>query len=219
MRVLIAEDDPDTRPLLQALLTKWGYEVVATADGTAALAELEGDDAPQLAILDVMMPGLDGIEVCRRVRQRPNPVPTYVMLLTAKTGKDTVVEGLQAGADDYITKPFDTNELRARVQVGTRILKLQQELARRINELEDALAKVKHLQGLLPMCSYCKKIRDDQNYWQQVESYITQHTEAQFSHSICPDCYASVVRPEIEKLRRQKEQEQRGEDGSPLKEW
>jgi sigma-B regulation protein RsbU (phosphoserine phosphatase) len=116
---------------------------------------------------------------------------------------------LEAGADDYLTKPFDPQELRARIKVGERILGLQTSLAERVTELEDALSRVKQLQGLLPICSYCKKIRDDQNYWEQVESYISKHTEAQFSHGICPDCYAQFVTPDIERLAKRKEEEQR----------
>jgi DNA-binding response OmpR family regulator len=113
-----------------------------------------------------------------------------------------VVAGLQAGGDDYVTKPFDREELHARVKVGLRILQLQMNLADRVRELEEALASVKQLQGLLPICSYCKKIRDDQNYWQQVEGYISEHSGAVFSHGICPECYDKFVRPELKKLNK-----------------
>jgi DNA-binding response OmpR family regulator len=116
--------------------------------------------------------------------------------------REDIVAGLAAGADDYITKPFDIQELRARVQVGLRIVELQESLSVRIKELEDALAQVKQLRGLLPICSYCKKIRDDQNYWQKVESYLSQHSEARVSHSVCPECYEQIVKPELEKLHR-----------------
>ena len=98
-----------------------------------------------------------------------------------------------------MAKPFDHRELRARLQVGVRMLELQTSLAERVRQLEDALARVKRLQGLLPICSYCKRVRNDQNYWQQVEAYITERSEAAFSHGICPDCYENVVRPELEK--------------------
>jgi response regulator RpfG family c-di-GMP phosphodiesterase len=124
-------------------------------------------------------------------------------LLTARASREDKIQGLQAGADDYITKPFDPQELRARVQVGIRVLELQGALAQRVRELEEALSRVKQLQGLLPICSYCKKIRNDRNYWQQVEGYITEHSEAQFSHGICPDCYAQYVRPELERMQGQ----------------
>jgi phosphoserine phosphatase RsbU/P len=202
VKVLIAEDDIVSRRLLGAALAKWGYEVVVTGDGLQALAAIQGMDAPPLAILDWMMPGLDGVEVCRRARSMHSPTPPYLILLTAKGRREDVITGLEAGANDYVTKPFDREELRARVQVGVRIVELQHSLADRVHALEEAIARVKQLQGLLPICSYCKKIRDDQNYWQQVENYISQHSEAQFSHSICPDCYEHLVKPELDQLRR-----------------
>jgi phosphoserine phosphatase RsbU/P len=202
VKVLIAEDDMVSRRLLEATLAKWGYEVMVTCDGLQALAALQGVDAPSLAILDWMMPGLDGIEVCRRVRRTHSHTPPYFIVLTAKGRREDVITGLEAGANDYVTKPFDREELQARVRVGVRIVELQHNLADRVHALEEALARVKQLQGLLPICSYCKKIRDDQNYWQQVEKYISQHSEAQFSHSICPDCYERLVQPELEQLRR-----------------
>lgn len=202
MKVLIAEDDPVSHRLLEATLAKWGYEGVTAADGTEAWRVLGGADAPPLAILDWMMPGMDGIEVCRRVRARTTPTPMYLILLTAKGQRDDVVGGLEAGADDYVTKPFDRAELRARVAVGIRIVELQQALADRVRALEEALAQVKHLRGMLPICAYCKKIRADQDYWQQVETYVAAHSEAQFSHSICPTCYETVVKPQLDELRR-----------------
>jgi DNA-binding response OmpR family regulator len=191
-----------SRRLLEETLIKWGYEVVVTSDGFAAWEALQSSDPPALAILDWMMPGLDGIQVCRKVRGTPTSTPPYLILLTAKGRREDIITGLQAGANDYVTKPFDRAELQARLQVGVRIVELQQSLADRVIELEEALARVKQLQGLLPICAYCKKIRDDQNYWQQVENYISEHSEAQFSHSICPECYERLVRPELDALRR-----------------
>jgi len=201
MKVLVAEDQAVSRRILEASLRKWGYEVASVADGTHAWELLQGEEAPQLAILDWLMPGMDGVEICRRLRQRPETQRLYVILLTARTNREDKIHGLKAGADDYITKPFDRDELRARVQVGTRVLALQGALAQRVRQLEDALARVKQLQGLLPICSYCKKIRNDRNYWQQVEGYISEHSEAQFSHGICPECYARYVQPELDRLQ------------------
>jgi len=192
MRLLIAEDDIVSRRFLQHALSGWGYEVVTASDGPAAWQILEGPDSPPLAILDWMMPGMDGTEICSRARQRATPVPTYIILLTAKTGKENVVAGLSAGADDYLTKPFDAEELRARVQVGCRLVELQQKLSDRVTELADALAQVSQLRGLLPICAWCKRVRDDSNYWQQIETYVSKHSEARFSHGICPDCRSKV---------------------------
>ena len=202
MRILIAEDDAVSRRRLEATLRKWGYEVLAVEDGLAAWEVLQGEMPPPLAILDWMMPGMDGIEVCRKVRERSPSRPLYIIVLTARGSREDVVAGLQAGGDDYVTKPFDREELHARVKVGLRVLQLQMNLADRVRELEEALARVKQLQGLLPICSYCKKIRDDQNYWQQVEGYISEHSGAVFSHGICPECYDKFVRPELKKLNK-----------------
>lgn len=201
MKILIAEDDPVSRRVLAATLEMFGYEVVVAADGAEAWTALQRDDAPSLIILDWMMPELDGVEICRRVRETATSTPPYLILLTAKSEKSDVVAGLDAGANDYLTKPFDRAELRARVQVGAQVLGLQKNLADRVGELEDALAQVKQLQGLLPICSYCKNIRDEQNYWQRLDSYLMEHADVMFSHGICPDCYREVVQPQLEQTR------------------
>jgi sigma-B regulation protein RsbU (phosphoserine phosphatase) len=144
-----------------------------------------------------MMPGLEGPDVCRRVRALGRAVPPYLILLTARGNTDDVVAGLESGADDFVTKPFDRQELRSRLRVGARMLALNQAMADRVAELEIALSQVKTLSGLLPICSYCKKVRDDKNYWQRVETYIAAHSHARFSHGICPDCWTAVVEPEL----------------------
>ena len=201
MKILIAEDDPVSSRVLTANLTNWGHEVVAVSNGLEAWQALQQDDAPHLVILDWMMPELEGPEVCRRLRQSSREIATYVILLTARHGVEEVVSGIAAGADDYLTKPYHRDELRVRVQVGVRMIELQMKLADRVLQLEQALEQVKRLQGIIPICGYCKKIRDDQDYWQNVESYIATHSEAQFSHGICPPCYAKVVKPQIESFR------------------
>jgi DNA-binding response OmpR family regulator len=200
MKILIAEDDPVSRRLLEATLTRWGYEVATVCDGTQAWDILQRPDAPRFAILDGMMPGLDGVEVCRRVRARGDAQPAYLILLSARQQMTDLLLGLYAGADDYITKPFRPEELRARVQVGVRVVKLQEALAARVAELGEALARLNQVQGLVPICSYCKKIRADKNYWQQVEAYLGGDSESRFSHGICPDCLEHVVRPQVQKL-------------------
>lgn len=200
LAVLVADDEPVSRAVVAAMLRKAGYHVQLAGDGEEAWLALQQPDAPPVAILDWMMPGLDGPEICRRLRSVETPTPTYVILLTARDAAADVVEGLHAGADDYVRKPPNEDELLARVSVGTRVIGLQQALADRLRKLEEALSNVKQLQGLLPICSYCKRIRDDQNYWQQVESYITVHSGVQFSHSYCPDCFERYVKPQLDAL-------------------
>ncbi len=200
MRVLIADDDALTRLVLRESLEASGYSVQEVTDGADALVLLRDANPPSLAIVNWMMPGVDGVEVCRRMRGSPGVRPVYIILLTAREETVDIVEGLTAGADDYVTKPFDSRELRARVQVGERVVGLQTELARRVGELEEALSHVRRLQGLLPICTYCKRIRDDRNYWQSVEAYVGDHSEARFSHSVCPDCHARFVEPMLSEL-------------------
>jgi sigma-B regulation protein RsbU (phosphoserine phosphatase) len=200
MRVLIAEDDQVSRRVVEALLVRWGYKTVSAVDGYEARNVLESPDAPPIALLDWMMPGVDGVELCRLVRTRPTQSPPYLILLTARGDSGDVVEGLQAGANDYITKPFEKDELRARVAVGSRVVELQQSLSRRVHELEEALSLVRQLEGLLPICCYCKRIRDDGNYWQAVENYLSSKLDVAFSHGICPTCYEQHVRPELDRL-------------------
>jgi DNA-binding response OmpR family regulator len=188
MRILIAEDDPTSRRLLEATLARDGYDVVSASDGDEAWTRLHARDAPRLAILDWMMPGTDGIEICRRLRSEARTSYVYVLLVTTKTKTEDIIHGLDAGADDYLTKPYDPQELRCRVQSGVRLLRLEEALAEKVHELEEALSHVKQLQGLLPICMFCKKIRDDSDTWHRLETYIERNTEAMFSHSLCGDC-------------------------------
>ena len=200
MRILIAEDDAVSRRGIESSLDKLGYEVISTSDGASALKVLQSADAPRLALLDWMMPEMDGIDICKSVRSVPTDSPPYIILLTAKTSKESIVEGLDSGADDYVTKPFDRAELFARLQVGCRILELQSTLTDRVRQLEATLAQVKQLEDLVPICSYCKKIRDDQNYWQRVETYLSAKIDARFTHGICPDCFETVIKQELSDL-------------------
>ncbi len=203
MRILIADDDAVSRRVLEATLKRWGYEVVVARDGGQAWSMLETDPGLSLAILDWMMPGMDGLEVCERARKAPATRSVYILMLTARGRREDLVAGLQAGANDYVTKPFDQEELKARVQVGVRVVELQRVLAERVRELEEALSQVKQLGGLLPICSYCKKVRDDQNYWHAVDNYLSVNGDMHFSHGICPDCYEKVAVPQMQLLRDQ----------------
>ena len=188
MRILIAEDDLTSRSLLVTVLKKAGHEIVATMNGAQAWNELQRPDAPRLVILDWVMPEMDGLEVLNRIRGLNSDHPSYIIMLTSKSEKADIITGLNAGADDYLVKPFDLGELHARVEVGRRMIEMQAQLARQFQELRQALDHIKTLQGILPICSFCKKIRDDKGYWDQVEVYVSKHSNAEFSHSICPEC-------------------------------
>ncbi len=148
-RVIIGEDDPVSREILAALLTKWRYQVLTAVDGREAMEMLRAQTEPVLAVLDWMMPGLEGTEICRRVREINKSV--YILLLTARTSKERIVEALEAGADDYLAKPFDKEELRARLSVGLRLLSLQASLAARIAELEATQAENRELKLRIPL--------------------------------------------------------------------
>ena len=149
MPIVIAEDDLVSRTLMSSLMEKWGFKAVITQDGHQAMAALRAEQGPALAILDWMMPGMDGLQVCRRVRESEKMV--YVIMLTSLGAKENIVEGLHAGADDYLIKPFDKNELLARIQVGLRILELHAALAARVKELEQAAGEIGDLKLRVPL--------------------------------------------------------------------
>jgi sigma-B regulation protein RsbU (phosphoserine phosphatase) len=197
-RILIAEDHHVSRHLLERNLQNWGFEVISAENGTAAAKILDGPDAPAIAVLDWMMPEMDGAEVCRRVRQQTNRPYIYLLLLTAKSEKEEIAAGLDAGADDYVVKPFDPDELRARLKVGQRVVELERTLDRRVQDLQKALNDVKTLKRLLPICMYCKSVRDDQDYWRQIDEFIHTETGTDFSHGICPHCMERLHKGNLE---------------------
>lgn len=187
MKILIAEDDMISRKLLSTTLKQFGYEVLVHDNGADAWQAFDAEPV-RVVVSDWLMPGLDGLEFCRRVRKRSNTEYTYFILLTANAqGKDQYIEAMQAGIDDFLAKPMDRDQIWMRLRVAERILRYTKEIS--------------DLESMLPICSYCKKVRDDNNYWQQVETYITRHTGASFSHSVCPSCYDSVVKPQLEQLK------------------
>lgn len=193
MKILIAEDDPISRKLLCTILSRQKYQIISAQNGIETWQAIQSYGAPLVIILDWMLPDIEGIEICQRVRTHYPNEPFHIILLTAYGKQEDVVKGFQYGADDYICKPFDIQELQARVYVGVRVIQLQTDLAHKIQELEKANSQVKKLQGLIPICSYCKKIRDDKNYWHQLERYISEHTDAIFSHGVCPECYKKFM--------------------------
>jgi sigma-B regulation protein RsbU (phosphoserine phosphatase) len=193
MTVLIADDDKLTLNVLNDTLTRAGYDVLTATDGDQAWKKLQQSQT-SLAILDWIMPGMEGVEICERAQKDPKLANRYFILLTGKDKTEDLVEGLKSGASDYLRKPFDEAELIARVEVGARFIELQRRLGERVEELEKALAQVRRLEGLLPICSYCKRIRNEQDYWERVDNYISQHANVRFSHNICPECYEKHVK-------------------------
>jgi sigma-B regulation protein RsbU (phosphoserine phosphatase) len=182
VQILVVDDNPSFRCLLVSTLRKLGYDVAEAEDGGEAWKMYQQSDVP-IMICDYMMPEIDGLELCRRIRAVGRPRYTYIILLTGMSGKEHFLAGMEAGADDFIVKPFDREQLHARIRVAERILSLQAENA--------------ELKQLLPMCSYCRKIRDDQQYWQTLEHYLQDHAGAQFSHGICPGCWKDHVEPKM----------------------
>jgi DNA-binding response OmpR family regulator len=183
MRVLAVEDDPVSRRILVAVLEQLGHSVIQAVDGAVAWEQFQLEPV-EAVITDWMMPRMDGLELTRRIRAETRERYTYVLMLTALTGRDRYLDGMKAGADDFLAKPLDREELHARLRVAARILGLQ--------------STVQRLEGLLPICSYCKKIRDEEQRWRQVEEYVSKKTEATFSHGICPDCYERHLRPQLD---------------------
>jgi phosphoserine phosphatase RsbU/P len=187
MRILAVEDDALPRRILAGVLESLGHQVVLAVDGEEGWQRFQAESVDAV-ITDWMMPRLDGLELTRRIRTHPRERYVYILLLTSLAGRDRYLDGMQAGADDFLCKPVDREELHARLRVADRILGLQRE--------------VQQLEGLLPICSYCKKIRDEEDAWSQVEDYVSRRTQATFSHGICPECYERHLRPQLDAVHR-----------------
>jgi CheY-like chemotaxis protein len=171
--ILIVDDTSENIKMLALILEKNGYEIAIAINGNAALKFCE-HYKPDLILLDIMMPEMDGYEVCELLKKSKETKEIPVIFITAKVDKTDVVKGFEVGAVDYITKPFFSEELLARIKVHI--------------DLKKAYDEIEVLRGIIPICMYCKKIRNSEGYWQQVEEYITQRSQAVFSHSICEDC-------------------------------
>lgn len=201
MSILIVDDSPDQQALLRSILGKAGYNDVLSADSArsaSALLHLDGDTPSQridLILMDVLMPEQDGVETCRQIKRCAHFQDVPVIMVTAQNDLSNLKEAFAAGAMDYISKPVNSVELLARVSSA---LLLKQEMDRRKNrelelrrsneELQKALKEVKVLRGLIPICASCKKIRNDGGFWQQLEEYLGEHSEAEFSHGLCQPC-------------------------------
>ena len=187
-RILIVDDMPENIRILIELLGS-EYATIPATSGAAALKKSQTEPLPDLILLDIMMPEMDGYDVCRRLKENDLTWEIPVIFITAVSEVMDEAKAFKLGAVDYVTKPFHPATIVARV-------KTHLALSRHIKELSRALETVKTLSGLIPICAGCKKIRDDQGYWKQVETYICEYTNARFSHGICPDC-AQTLYPDF----------------------
>jgi DNA-binding response OmpR family regulator len=205
MTILIADDIEANRRLVRASIKSEGYDLVEATNGQEALEFLRTATTPIVGVIDWEMPEIDGVEVCRQARLKLDGPPLYLILLTIRSDQKDVVNGLQKGANDYVTKPFDYSELLARVKIGVQMVELQQKLMQQAEQLREAMKQIKVLSGFLPICSYCNKIRDEDNTWERVETYVSKHSEASFSHGICPECYQKEMAPMLAELKARNE--------------
>ncbi len=188
MRILIADDEPVARAHLEHLLASWHHEPIVVANGADAVAVMKAQDGPPVAFLDWEMPDINGDEVCRRIREGTDRPMHLILLTAARTSREDRLAGLSCGADDFVAKPFDPAELRARLAIAERVVSLQEELMRRIRELASSLEHIRQLEGLLPICPWCKSIRDEHQAWHSFEQFLSQRGETQITHAICPRC-------------------------------
>jgi PleD family two-component response regulator len=185
--ILIVDDMPENLSVLRQMLTAQGYLVRPALSGGIALRAVQADP-PDLILLDIVMPEMDGYEVCRKLKADEQVRHIPIIFISALNELEDKVKAFSEGGVDYITKPFQTEEVLARVNTHIALHSCQRCLEKKNIELQKALDEVRQLRGILPICANCKSIRDDQGYWEQIETYISNHSEAVFSHSICPDC-------------------------------
>jgi DNA-binding response OmpR family regulator len=186
-QILLAEDDSGSQMIFRLQLSKLGYDVIVASDGKAGWEKFE-QSRPSLVITDWLMPVMDGLQLCRRIREGEGSSYTYIIVLTAMEKASGFAAAIEAGADDFITKPCDIVEMKVRLRVAERILSLQ--------------AHVSQLAGLVRICPRCKKMRDYAGAWHAAESYLSDRSEASFSHGICPECYRTIVQPQLDDLNR-----------------
>jgi PleD family two-component response regulator len=188
VRIVIVDDDPDVLFSTERALKRDGYTIKSYTSPEEFKSELP-DFKPDLVLMDVVMPDISGIDLCQQVKSMGGDNSPFIVLLSgSRTSSDDQAEGLELGADGYIPRPIENRELRARVKSMVRILLAERERDRLIAELREAMAEIRKLAGLLPICAHCKSIRDDKGYWQKIEAYLSEHTGARTSHGICPGC-------------------------------
>ena len=185
--ILVIDDSPTNLAVITEHLEERAFEVMIARDGEDGIAKASHGQ-PDLILLDVMMPGIDGFETCSRLKSDPRTKEIPVLFMTAMDSVEDKLKGFEAGGVDYIVKPINELETIARINAHLKIRNLQKDLEEKNRRLQQAMDEVKKLQGIIPICSICKKIRDDKGYWKQIEAYIQEHSEAEFSHSICEEC-------------------------------
>ena len=186
MKILAVEDDPSAAMVIESVLRYLGHEVILATTADEAFARVKAEPI-RIVVSDWLLGRADGLDLCRRIRQTSLDYVYFILLTQREASDENEQLAMVAGVDDFLTKPLDLLELRMRLRVAERILRYT--------------TQVRQLEELLPICSYCKKIRDDQNYWQQMEGYINERTGSEFSHSVCPDCYTRVIIPELEQIK------------------
>ncbi len=193
--ILVVDDNPDNLRLLTKLLNEHHFKVRLAPNGARALATIR-KEAPDLVLLDIMMPGMDGFEVCRQLRADEQTAHIPIIFISAMHETIDKVKAFTLGGVDYITKPFNAEEVLSRIKTHLTLRSLQKSLEYKNAQLQKALDEIKTLQGIIPICANCKKVRDGRGFWNQVETYISKHSEAKFSHSICPTC-VKVLYPDL----------------------
>jgi DNA-binding response OmpR family regulator len=197
MRILVAEDDPIGRQMVLASLEPLPIDVAVAGDGTDAWRQIQ-QQLPDLLLLDWRMPGPDGVEICRRLQTLPSHHRPWVILVTANGATADIVLAFAAGADDYVTKPYDVAELRARVRAGLRRVEREHSLVHESEFLYDALHHLRTGPDVVPICSVCRRVRDEQGEWQAPDSYLEAHAGIRFTHGLCPPCVRRALDEAIE---------------------
>lgn len=208
--ILIVDDIPKNLQVLGGILNKEEVKIAAATRGEQALS-MAKEINPDLILLDIMMPGMDGFETCRQLKKSADTEEIPIIFLTAKTETEDIVRGFSEGAVDYVTKPFNSAELLARVHTHLELKRSHDMLKELVSRLTESLEQIKTLSGLIPICANCKNIRDDQGYWQQVEEYLEAHSDAQFTHGMCPTCMQELypdVYKQMEASRAKKDKEE-----------
>lgn len=186
IRVLVAEDEVLVSMMVTGMLREMGFQVAGEARNGEEVTRLNHELRPDVILMDIRMPGMDGLEAARRIQQE---APAPVVILTSHDEKDLLVQAGEAGVGAYLIKPPDQREMERGILIAMARFQDLQELRRLNRELRAAVDNIKTLKGLLPICSHCKKVRDDEGYWEEVDEYVRRNTDAEFSHGLCPECY------------------------------